>query len=507
MADNKQTLIIGPNAKYAAYHGGGSASLNAYYAITPFSGISAQLTSPPTFTEGCYAHKELPLLGYFLTTATNEQGVIFKAYDLPSSNPARRCVDEITLQKTDFLLMDYDPPGISDPIWYADIEGSLIADQDCVYELGLGVYGTAQLFVNDELLIDNLSKQTKGTMFFNCGTIEEKGRVEMKKGEKYTFRIEFGSAPTCKLERGHNVLFGGGAVRLGGCRVVDPDEEVRYAAMLAGEHDQVVVCAGLNADWETEGADRENMDLPGHMDALIAAVSAANPSTVVVMQSGTPVAMPWIDSVKGLVQAWYGGNETGNAIADVLFGSVNPSAKLPLSFPKRVQDNPSFVNYVTERGRTLYGEDVYIGYRWYEMLDLPVLFPFGHGLSYTTFEISDLTIEKGEKEIKVKVRVENTGEREGAEVVQVYVAQKNPSVRRPRKELKGFSKVLLGKGESRVVEVLLEGKYATSFWDELREAWISEKDEYAVLVGSSSETTKALTATFEVEKTSWWNGL
>lgn len=125
------------------------------------------------------------------------------------------------------------------------------------------------------------------------------------------------------------------------------------------------------SDWEGEGTDREIFSLPGHMDALISAVSAANPSTVVVMQSGTPIAMPWISSVNALVHAWYGGNETGNAIADILFGAVNPSAKLPLSFPKRIQDNPAFLNYRTERGRTLYGEDVYVGYRWYEMLDLP----------------------------------------------------------------------------------------------------------------------------------------
>jgi beta-glucosidase len=268
------------------------------------------------------------------------------------------------------------------------------------------------------------------------------------------------------------------------------------------------------------------MSLPGHMDALISAVAAANPSTVVIIQSGTPVAMPWASSVNGLLQAvsspppaqdhlsiltgyqWYGGNETGNAIADILFGAVNPSAKLPLSFPVRLQDNPAFLNYRTERGRTLYGEDVYIGYRWYEMLDLPVLFPFGHGLSYTSFNFSDLTVSKSDKDVKVSVRVTNTGDREGAEVVQVYVAQKNPSIRRPKKELKGFKKVLLEKGESKVVEVSVEVKYAASFWDEIRNAWVLEKDGYEVLVGGSSDVESGLLkGEFEVEKTSWWNGL
>ncbi len=249
------------------------------------------------------------------------------------------------------------------------------------------------------------------------------------------------------------------------------------------------------------------MSLPGHMDALIAAVSASNPSTIVVMQSGTPVGMPWASSVKGLIHAWYGGNETGNAIADVLFGDVNPSAKLPLSFPKRVQDNPAFLNYRTERGRVLYGEDVYVGYRWYEQLDLPVLFPFGHGLSYTTFSYSDLAVSKTDSEIKISVKLTNTGSVPGAEVVQVYISQKNPSIRRPIKELKGFKKVVLEKGESKVVEIVLETKYAASFWDELRDAWVVEKDEFEVIVVGSSDTKGALRGKFEVEKTFYWKGL
>jgi beta-glucosidase len=191
----------------------------------------------------------------------------------------------------------------------------------------------------------------------------------------------------------------------------------------------------------------------------------------------------------------------------VLFGTVNPSAKLPLSFPKRLQDNPAFLNYRTERGRALYGEDVYIGYRYYEQLELPVLFPFGHGLSYTTFSFSDFKVEKTDKELKVIVKISNTGSVAGAEVAEVYISQKNPSIRRPKKELKGFKKVFLEKGESKVVEVVIETKYATSFWDEIRNAWVSEKDTYEVIVGGNSEEIGAVKGSFEVEKTTWWNGL
>ncbi|KAH8601980.1 glycoside hydrolase family 3 protein [Bisporella sp. PMI_857] len=504
---DKKTLILGPNAKFAAYHGGGSASLAAYYAVTPFDAISEQLKSPPEYTVGCYAHKELPLLGHQLKTDKGEPGITFRAYNDPPSVKGREIADEIILTKTELLMMDYYCAKLKDPLWYADIEGFFTAEEDGEFELGLGVYGTANLYVDGDLIIDNSTKQTKGTMFFSCGTIEEKGILPIKKGQIYGFKVEFASAPSCKLDPGSNTLFGSGAVRLGGAKVISPEEEIKHAAALAKDSDQVIICAGLNSDWESEGYDRQEFGLPGYMDSLIAEVSAANPSTVVVIQSGTPVAMPWLSSVNALVQAWYGGNETGNAIADILFGNVNPSAKLPLSFPKRIQDNPAFLNYRTERGRTLYGEDVYVGYRWYEMLELPVLFPFGHGLSYTRFSFSDLTVEKGEKVLTTSIKVKNVGDIAGAEVVQVYLRQKNPSVKRPVKELKGFKKVWLESGEEKTVEIPIEIKYAASFWDEIREAWVIEKDTFEVIVANSSADDGALRRSFEVEATSWWNGL
>jgi beta-glucosidase len=250
------------------------------------------------------------------------------------------------------------------------------------------------------------------------------------------------------------------------------------------------------------------MNLPGHLDTLISAIASANSNTIVVMQSGTPVAMPWVEKIPAIIQAWYGGNETGNAIADVLFGDVNPSGKLPLSFPKRVQDNPAFLNYRSQRGRTLYGEDIYIGYRYYNAVDKQVLFPFGHGLSYTTFSFSDLRVKKDAEELSVTVNVKNTGKVAGGEVVQVYIAQRSPSIARPPKELKGFAKVFLEAGAGEDVEVKIEAKYAASFWDESRKEWIMEKDRYEVIVSDSSAVTgKALTWHFEVEQDAWWVGL
>jgi len=371
----------------------------------------------------------------------------------------------------------------------------------------LTVFGTGNLYLNDELLVDNSTMQRSGGSFFNVGTVEETGIKHLKAGKSYKIRVEFASGVTSKLKDADGVVsFGGGGIRIGGAKVIDPKEEIRKAAELAKSVDQVVICAGLNQDWESEGLDREHMDLPGLTDELISAVADANPNAVVVLQSGTPVTMPWAHKVSSIVQAWYGGNETGNAIADILYGDMNPSGKLSLSFPIRNEDNPAFLNYRSEGGRVLYGEDVYVGYRFYEATKKATQFPFGHGLSYTSFKLTQLQVTYGPKHLNVRVVLENTGPFDGAEVIQVYVAQRSPSVRRPPKELKGFAKPFVKTGESTTVEIPILSKYATSFWDEGREMWISEKDTFDVLIGSSSANTP-LKASFEVRETTWWSGV
>jgi beta-glucosidase len=261
-------------------------------------------------------------------------------------------------------------------------------------------------------------------------------------------------------------------------------------------------------DYEQEGHDRPHMALPFPTDTLITSVLDANPRTVIVIQSGTPVSMPWLPQAHTILQAWYGGNETGNAIADVLFGTVNPSGKLPLSFPVRCEDNPAYLNYRAEGGRVLYGEDVYVGYRFYDATSRPTAFPFGHGLSYTNFDLSGLSIiaDPHTDQLKATLAIQNTGSIPGAEVVQVYVSQRRPSIKRPPKELKGFEKVFLEPGEAKRVEIVISLKYATSFWDEGRDAWVMEQDAHEVLVGTSSVDVR-LSGNFEIAETRWWRGL
>jgi beta-glucosidase len=508
MMKQKKTLVLGPNAKEAFYHGGGSAALRAYYAVTPYDGISEKLGSKPTYTVGAYTHRFLPIIGNQMIDSSGRPGMSWKVYNEPPGTPNRKLVDELQFVKTEMHLVDYANPKVAET-WYADMEGSFVAEEDCTYEIGVVVSGTAKAFVNDKLIVDNATKQVAGEAFFGAATREERGRLELKKGETYNFRIEFGSAPTFTL-KGDAFVPGHGSLRVGGCKVIDDQEEIKKSVALAKEHDQVIVCAGLNSDWETEGADRASMRLPGVLDQLIAEVAAANPNTAVIMQTGTPEEMPWLEKTSAVVQAWYGGNECGNCIADVVFGDANPSGKLSLSFPKRLQDVPAFLNFRTEAGRTLYGEDVYVGYRYYEYADREVNFPFGHGLSYTTFAFSDLNVATEDGKITAMLKIKNTGSRKGSEVAQMYIQPKQAAkINRPVKELRGFAKVDLDAGETKTVTISELEKYAAAYFDEERDQWCVEAGEYDVVLSNSSAVVegKALRGSFKVEESYWWSGL
>jgi beta-glucosidase len=255
----------------------------------------------------------------------------------------------------------------------------------------------------------------------------------------------------------------------------------------------VVVAAGFDAETEAESADR-TFRLPLGQDELIQKMAAANKNTIVVMTSGGSVDMnAWLNRVPGLVQVWYPGQEGGTALAEILFGDVNPSGRLPVTFERRWEDNPVHDSYYPEAGtkRVVYKEGVFVGYRGYQLSSTKPLFPFGFGLSYTTFSYSNLSIkprsnsESGPR-YEVSFDLKNTGTREGAEVAQVYVGDTQTKVPRPAQELKGFSKVSLRPGETRKVSVILDNR-AFSYYDVNAKQWRAEPGEFNVLVGRSSE--------------------
>ena len=276
-------------------------------------------------------------------------------------------------------------------------------------------------------------------------------------------------------------------------------EELTAAAVAAaGDADCVLFIGGLNKsrNQDNESTDRLQLELPYGQEAVIRALAAANPRLAVVNISGSPVAMPWADCAQAIVQGWYGGSESGHALADVLTGVVNPSGKLPFTLPLSLSDGPlkSERQYpgVREEGEAwwqeYYDEGVFVGYRWYDSRDIPVQFPFGHGLSYTSFAYSPLNLSasrlrKGAS-LRVSLTLTNEGNRDGAEVVQLYVSDPEASVDRPLKELKGFEKVFLKAGEKRRLTFTLAPD-AFSWFDAETHRWTEEAGEFRILVGSS----------------------
>ena len=259
-----------------------------------------------------------------------------------------------------------------------------------------------------------------------------------------------------------------------------------------------MVAAGFDPETESEGADR-TFRLPPGQDELIQEMAAANKNTIVVMTSGGSVDMnAWVDRVPALLEAWYPGQEGGTALAEILFGDVNPSGRLPVTFERRWEDNPVHDSYYPEAGtkRVVYKEGVFVGYRGYEHNGTKPLFPFGSGLSYTTFKYSNLSIkpvagaapsgDSSGPRYEVSFDVKNTGTREGADVAQVYVGDTQTKVPRPAKELKGFVKVSLRPGETKKVSVILDSR-ALSYYDVNAKQWRAEPGDFDVLVGRSSE--------------------
>ena len=282
------------------------------------------------------------------------------------------------------------------------------------------------------------------------------------------------------------------------------DEKLLAEAVETAKKAKVaVIFAGLPDAFESEGFDRQHMRMPDCQNELIEKVAAVQPNTIVVLHNGSPVEMPWVNKVKGIVEAYLGGQAVGGAVCDILFGKVNPSAKLPETFPLKLEDNPSYLSYIGEGDMVEYREGIFVGYRYYDKKKMDVLFPFGYGLSYTTFAYSNLKVDK--ESIKdtdtmtVSVDVTNTGKMAGKEVVQLYVADKESTVIRPVKELRDFAKVELAPGETKTVSFTL-GKRAFAYYSVKLHDWHVETGEFDIMIGQSSRDI-VLTKTVTVEST------
>ncbi|SCV72398.1 BQ2448_3935 [Microbotryum intermedium] len=514
----KKIAVIGMNAKIPVASGGGSASLHSTYTVSPLEGITSAAESigaQVDFANGCSTFRYLPLLDPLMKNGKIEAWKedflddwyhsVFDGSKAPE--PDYRC----DLGTSMGILID-------DRAVYAKLGATPRTKISCDYTpessgkhiIGFCTLGVGSVLMDGQVVLDNTKTRKTGEIFFGGGSEEERASIELEKGKTYTIELRHSNDPT-RVESGpFSAMPQAIGFRLG--LYIDQAEEIarQEAVELAKASDVPIVVVGTNKDWESEGFDRKTIALPGAQDALVEAVLAANPKTIIVTQSGCPVSMPWIDEASTVLQAFFGGNELGNALADILFGKVNPSGKLPMTFP--LEDNPSFESFGLTSPTpeaSHYTEGIFMGYRHYDHDRITPLFPFGFGLSYTSFSLSSLSFTplSPQAESTLTLKVRNTGSIEGRSVVQVYLrALGERSVERPMKELIGFYKTRSlnpGEEEEAWVEVTKE---AFSYWDEKRSCWVVEKGWYEFMVGENSEGLE-LKKEVEVKEGFEWTGL
>ena len=464
--------VIGPNAKVARIMGGGSAHLTPHYQISPWQGLVDRLGEEAlVYVEGCTNHRFEPL---WISDIRADY------FDNQSFEGHPVHVEQMASAE-----MMWAPPvakgRVSDPRRFSvRMTGTYIAAKTGLHQFGVNAAGFIKLFVDGDLVSDAHSDWQPGRTFFEDGCDPVVGEKMLQQGQRCTIRLEFVSNEACKLVYG--------AFRAGiGIDLTDKD--IADAAIAARSAETALVFVGRSGEWDTEGSDLDTITLPGRQNDLITAVMSANPRTIVVLQTGGPVEMQWADHVPAILQAWYPGQECGNAIADILFGDVDPGGRLPQTFPRLWQDNPSFSQdaavYPGLDGSVRYEEGVFIGYRHYQKKGIEPLYPFGFGLSYTRFDLAPLGIKKGGDKLAICVKVGNVGKRAGSTVVQLYLGDDEASVERPERELKAFRKLVLDAGDSAEIDFILTLR-DFAFFDVGQRAWIVEKGDFSIHVGFSS---------------------
>lgn len=472
----QKIALIGANAEKVSFQGGGSSQVSPHYVISPLEAISSVVgeTVDVVYSLGCPIHRDIPPIEQdWLRDEDGEEGKLTVRYfdnpDLEGQPVKELKTGSSQLSWFGERAEFFDPNRFS-----LRLTGAVQVPESAAYTMELGCIGRARLFIDGELILDLWDREPEEPGMGAQETLV----MDLEEGRRYPLRMEYASLPGPRWRE----------VRVG-CLPPLPEDPISEAARLAEDADVAVVVAGLTPEWETEGSDRVSMDLPGDQNELISRVAAVNPQTIVVLNAGSPVHMPWLGQVASALQMWYLGQESGHALADVLFGLVNPSGRLPTTYPRRIQDNPTFINFPGENGKVYYGEGIFVGYRYYDKKGIEPLFPFGHGLSYTSFSYQNLRLDKEQYQsgdrIQVEVDVTNTGDLAGQEVIQLYVQDVVSRLTRPPKELKAFSKINLEPGETRTVTLTLDEK-SLAYFDDEKDSWVVEPGEFKVLVGRSA---------------------
>lgn len=465
----RNILVLGPNAERLHSQGGGSSEVKALYEISPLQGLKNRFGDRVNITvmraENSAAVS--PIATDYMA-ARHWTGT--PQWELTRFKDSQQ---QVILRADDWIAnsaYQVNEPGKAE---YIQLKTSIKPLATGRHKLKLALDGEVSLLIDGKQV---LTADTQMTPTHKLGEVElVEQTVMLNAAQTYTFELNYQ---------------GGGSVILGWeapGALFTPEREYLAAAKSA---DAVIYFGGLSHADDREAIDRVDMKLPNGQDSVIERLVDANPNTVVFLNGGSAVEMPWAKQANAIVWGWYGGMEAGNAYADILFGDVNPSGKMPITLPVALEDTAPIALDDYNAVESLYKEGVFIGYRWFEQQKIKPLFPFGHGLSYTQFEYSDIslsssTFHEGDN-ISVSVKVTNTGQREGSEVVQLYLHDIKSSVPRPIKELKGFSKIALKAGESGRVEITLTQR-DLSFWDIHTGNWLAEPGEFEVMLGSSVE--------------------
>jgi beta-glucosidase len=465
--------VIGPCAEPSTLQGGGSCTVTPRRPMSALAGIRARFGAHTEvrYERGCSMQRGVPVIGatHLAPGRDGDGGLtleLFKGGEL-SGTP-----DHVTHARRGELLWLGEPaPGIAPEHYAARVTGALVPAESGRYTLTLSSVGRSRLLVDGRVVVDNWEPEPGGEHFFGAGSKERSGEAALEAGKRHDLEIHYQ-----KLSRELPLA----GVRAG-ILLPEPQDLMQRALACAAACDAAVVVVGLDAEWETEGRDRETWALPGRQAELVERVAAANPRTVVVVNAGSPVAMEWADRVPALMLAGYAGEALGEALADVLCGDADPGGRLPTTLPLHYADHPAFHNYPGESGRVLYGEGVFIGYRHYDTAGVAPRFAFGHGLSYARCELTALRVNG----LDVEVDVANASERAGSEVVQLYLHAPPSKLRKPEQVLVAFEKVALAPGERRTLRFTLGGRALESY-DPEKCCWSREPGEYELRAGRSS---------------------
>ena len=472
----KKLAVIGPNALEAQIIGGGSASLRPHYQIHPLEAVQERLghETEILYSKGCHTHKYLPKINEELME--EKDGFLVEYFD--GNQFDKNLILEERLTGSKFWVFE----GFAKDVISKEERPDISVRFSCTYkpdisglhEFEIFGIGKCRLLIDGNELIDNWTSMDPGEAFFTFGSASKKGVTNLQKGEAYKIEVQYkfeGSFPAVYI----------------GCQAPDEVDIFQEALETASHADDVILIVGTNSDWETEGNDRADFNLPANQNKLIEAILELNQNTVVVINTGSPIHMPWEKKAKAIIQTWFAGQEFGNALVDILSGEVNPSGKLPTTFPVKIEDTPAYKNYPGKNLQMNYDEKLLVGHRWYESNSIKPLFCFGHGLSFTSFNYQNLEVTTGSDfVVTCKFEIQNTGDISGLEIAQCYVGFASPLPGEPYKTLQGFVKEEIGANELKKVEIKL-GPRNFSFWSVETNTWQIREGSYQILIGSSSE--------------------